>query len=71
MLNLQAEMLRHAVKIPDIMQSIKCSEKTARNKVNGITDFSYPEAKKIHDDYFPSLRMEYLFATDGDQQQAI
>jgi hypothetical protein len=69
MQNLQAEMLRHAVKIPDIMQSIKCSEKTARNKVNGITDFSYPEAKRIHDDFFPTLRMEYLFATDDNGRQ--
>ena len=43
------------------MLTIGCSEKTARNKINGETDFTYPEAEKVRNDLFPGLRMEYLF----------
>lgn len=59
--NLKAEMQRNGLTVKDIMSTIGCSEKTARNKVNGETDFTYPEAEKVRNDLFPGLRMEYLF----------
>ena len=42
--NLKAEMQRNGLTVRDIMRTIGCSEKTARNKINGETDFTYPEA---------------------------
>lgn len=45
--NLKAEMQRNGLTVRDIMATIGCSEKTARNKINGETDFTYPEAEKV------------------------
>lgn len=59
--NLKAEMQRNGLTIRDIMTTIGCSEKTARNKINGETDFTYPEAEKVRNRLFPGMRMEYLF----------
>lgn len=61
--NLKAEMQRNGLTVKDIMSTIGCSEKTARNKINGETDFTYPEAEKVRNVLFPGLRMEYLFAS--------
>lgn len=36
--NLKAEMQRNGLTVRDIMATIGCSEKTARNKINGETD---------------------------------
>ena len=67
MKNLKAEMQRNGLTVWDIVETIGCSEKTARNKINGETDFTYPEAEKVRNRLFPGLRMEYLFhpARDG------
>ena len=59
--NLKAEMHRNGLTVKDIMSTIGCSEKTARNKINGETDFTYLEAEKVWNLLFPGLRMEYLF----------
>ena len=59
--NLRAEMKRHGVSVPDVATLIGCSEKTLRSKISGSADFTYSEAKKIRDSYFPAMRMEYLF----------
>ena len=59
--NLKAEMQRNGLTVRDIMRTIGCSEKTARNKINGETDFTYPEAEEVRNRLFPGMRMEYLF----------
>ena len=51
--------------VRDIMRTIGCSEKTARNKINGETDFTYPEAEEVRNRLFPGMRMEYLFHQPG------
>ena len=51
--NLKAEMQRNGLTVKDIMSTIGCSEKTARNKINGETDFTYPEARKSSERAFP------------------
>ena len=35
-----------------IMAALDCSEKTARNKLNGVTDFTVSEAVGIRDAHF-------------------
>lgn len=63
MSNLSAEMARFGVSVYNVQAVLGCSEKTARNKVNGSTEFTVAEAMKLRDAYFPGLRLEYLFAS--------
>ena len=56
--------------VRDIMVTIGCSEKTARNKINGETDFTYPEAEKVRNNLFPGLRMEYLFHSSAQPEKS-
>lgn len=64
MRNLRAEMERYGVTVADIRKILGCSEKTVRNKINGDTDFTLPEAFKIKSTFFKGYTLEYLFATD-------
>ena len=68
--NLKAEMQRNGLTVRDIMNTIGCSEKTARNKINGETDFTYPEAERVRNKLFPGLRMEYLFRPQPTTQES-
>lgn len=68
MKNLSAEMVRNGVRNNDIQELLCCTDKTVRNKLNGITEFSVSEALLIRDTLFPHVRVEYLFASDTDQQ---
>ena len=70
MKNLKAEMQRNGLTVWDIVETIGCSEKTARNKITGETDFTYPEAEKVRNRLFPGLRMEYLFYPDKPEKSA-
>lgn len=65
MKNLKAEMVRFGISNSDIQSLLKCSAKTATNKLNGKTDFTVPEAFKIRKKFFPSLTLEYLFEKTG------
>ena len=44
--NLKAEMQRNGLTVRDIMLTIGCSEKTARNKINEETDFTATQPEK-------------------------
>lgn len=67
LLNLKAEYARKG-KSPcrGVKNALLCSERTARNKINGITDVSVSEALKIIDADFKEdgFSVEYLFADD-------
>lgn len=67
MKNFEAEMKRYGVTLSDIQAVLGCAERTAWNKVYSKTDFTLPEAFKIRDSLFPTLRMEYLFAQDSER----
>lgn len=69
MRNLIAEMARYGLKNKDIQAVLKCSEKTARNKIHGESALTYREAKMIRDVLFPNLDLEYLFAEDDSTKQ--
>lgn len=70
MKNLSAEMTRFGVSNADIQSLLSCSDKTVRNKLSDITEFSVSEAIKIRDAFFPGMRIEYLFAGASDQPSA-
>lgn len=60
-INLKAEITRHKVRVKDIAESIGISERSMRNKLNGVTDFTWRQACKIQKEFFPELSKEYLF----------
>lgn len=60
--NLSAEMARFGVGVSDLQSLLNCTDKTVRNKLSGVTEFSVKEALNIRDSFFPGLRIEYLFA---------
>ena len=60
--NLRAEMAREHIGNTEIAKAINKNDKTVRNKMHGITLWLFDEAVKIRDTYFPTLKLEYLFA---------
>ncbi len=66
--NLVAELIRIGVPPRNvtkiIAKTIGVSEKTARNKVNGQSEWTVPEAMTINQELFGcKQRIEYLFAS--------
>lgn len=59
--NLKAEITRHKVQVKDIAASIGISERTMKNKLNGVTDFTWGQACRIQKEFFPELSKDYLF----------
>ena len=69
MRNLSAEMARYGVTKADIQRLLSCTDKTVRNKIGGMSEFSISEAFKIRDTFFPSLRVEYLFSSADEKER--
>ena len=62
--NLKAEFSRIDVSaVRGVASALDCTERCARNKLNGITGISISEAKKIRKKYFSDLTLDYLFET--------
>ena len=45
----------------DLLELLDISEKTLRNKISGATDFTWSEAKKIRNTFFPDQDYDKLF----------
>ena len=65
--NLIAEYVKRGVPARLVAQkvsrTINVNEKTARNKINGVTAFTLPEAIEINTkDFGGEFELEYLFA---------
>lgn len=69
--NLKAELVRKNL-VPEaaVMAAIGCTDKTARAKLNGASDFTLPEAIKIVNIYFANCNYSYeeLFANIEPEQ---
>jgi toxin-antitoxin system, antitoxin component, xre family len=61
---LKAEMVKKGMTIAQLAAKIGVSEKTLRNKINGDTDFTLPEAQAIRRILESDLTLDELFATD-------
>lgn len=68
MKNLCAEMVRFGVGVSDLQRILNCTDRTVRNKLSGVTEFSVNEAFAIRDSLFPGLRIEYLFSQSDNTQ---
>lgn len=73
--NLIAEMIKFGCK-PDqtakkIANVLGCTEKTARNKINGLSAFTVPEAMRINEIVFKNkFEIGYLFSTTQNEKTA-
>ncbi len=65
--NLKAEMARYGVTEKNIQEVLECSLNTVRNKLSGVTEFSFPECIKIRNKFFEGYKLEYLFAQDNSK----
>ena len=59
--NLLAEIARNRLSYADISQRTGISKRALKNKTNGVTAFTLPEAASIHNLVFPECGFEYLF----------
>ena len=62
--NLNAELSRYNIDAKGLAQIIGCSEKTARNKQNGVTEFTLSEIQALLK-FFTGLTIDYLFETSN------
>ena len=59
--NLRAEMARTGLDNHKIAETLQIAERSFRNKLNGLSAFTLPEAKAIRDVHFPNFAIEDLF----------
>lgn len=59
--NLKIELHKKNITIIALAKFLEVNEKTVQNKLNGKTDFTYPEAIKISKYLFPEYTLSYLF----------
>lgn len=58
---LRGEMVKANISVAVLAKKIGIAEKSLRNKLNGETDFTWPEALAIRKIINPRLKMEELF----------
>lgn len=66
-LNVQKALNDKNITMRAVAQLLGVTEKTIQNKIQGDTDFSFPEAMKIKRELLPEYDYDYLFARDDQQ----
>lgn len=64
MLMLRKELDRKNISVKAYANFLGLSEKAARNKLNGDSEFSFGEALATKRGLFPEFEYEYLFSKD-------
>ena len=59
--NLSTELKRKNIASKVVAGLLDCTEKTANNKICGVTDFTITEAFAIHKNLLPEFDIDYLF----------
>lgn len=62
--NLKSILYKKNIAIKQYAEFLGVSEKTVQNKLQGITDFTYPEFKKTCSLLLPEYNSDFLFAED-------
>lgn len=62
--NLSAEMSRSGYAVSDLAAAWGTTDRTARNRINGITDITFAQCKELRDTLFPDMSLDYLFDTE-------
>ena len=58
---LRGEMVKSNITIAKLAGMIGISEKSLRNKISGVTEFTWNEVLKIREIVSPSMSLEELF----------
>lgn len=64
------EMAKKEIKKKNVAKILGICEKAFINKLQGKTPFTWPEAKKIRNTFFPDAKMEDLFYSPYDIQDS-
>ena len=67
---LRVAIKRAGITISRLAAELGISEKTLRNKLDGVTDFTWPEAQAIRNIVSPDSEIEDLFITDEEAAAA-
>jgi plasmid maintenance system antidote protein VapI len=59
---LRGEMVKSNITIAKLASLIGISEKSLRNKISGVTEFTWNEVLKIREIVSPSMSLEELFS---------
>lgn len=62
--NLRHVLNARGITMKSYAEFLGITEKTLQNKMNGVTDFSYPEVEKTSRILFPEYNWSYLFARE-------
>ncbi len=66
--NLQNALYQKGITTKALAEFLQVTEKTARNKIQGKTEFTLSEVKKINKYLFPEYAFSYLFTpSSGDK----
>lgn len=66
--NLRLLLASKNISIKKFADFLDVSEKTAQNKLNGATAFTYPEVCKIKEYLFPEYDLDYIFETKEEKR---
>lgn len=66
---LRAEMVKANLSVAVLASKIGVTEKTLRNKLNGESDFTWPEAQTIRRLVNPNIGIEELFKKDDSDKK--
>ncbi|MDZ4991364.1 XRE family transcriptional regulator [Clostridium perfringens] len=66
--NLQNALYQKGITMKSLAEFLQVTEKTARNKIQGKTEFTLSEVKKISMYLFPEYAFSYLFQPDSDKR---
>lgn len=67
-LNLRTILHRKGITIKEFAEVLDVSEKTVQNKINGASDFTYPEFRKTCN-LLKEFNSDYLFTEELDPKQ--
>jgi plasmid maintenance system antidote protein VapI len=63
---LRAEMVRVNISVKELAMKIGITERSLRNKINGVTDFTITEARKIRPIVSPDMFLDDLFQRNDE-----
>lgn len=58
---LRSELDRRGIRLTAVSRALGITDRTLRNKLNGQTDFTWPEVCRINEQFFPDLKKDELF----------
>jgi plasmid maintenance system antidote protein VapI len=61
---LKGEMVKKNIQVKKLAMNIGITERSLRNKINGVTEFTLSEAIKIHTHVSPEMILEELFTNE-------